>query len=265
MRLNSAPLLFVLVLAAPGCLAHERPGPILLDAAPLGRDGGLVPPVADAASATCTLDETSIAIEMVPVTLDVARCDVTHAENVTLSGVDPDPATNGVRVHFDLCPAADADCRCDVVVSGIGTDVAAMLGPEPSVVVDLATGSGFVPGAFLAITKPGDCACAGCGCAEPLYLYAGNVSPEAAPLVPASVVFSRGAAGCPNVDCTYAGSWLLHARALGIELDVPGGATRTLGPVLVRSLRDVEIFAPCRRCDTCDQPLGAFVAWVPRD
>ncbi|MFO0683711.1 MAG: hypothetical protein U0234_16755 [Sandaracinus sp.] len=253
-----------------GCLAHERPAPeptadagsVVRDAAAPVDAGALAdaPRAADAA-ASCVQDETSVGVRIEAVTAETSRCVFTHAEGASLWGVDPAPADHGIRIHLDLCPAADADCRCDVVVSNVGEDVASTLGPDAAVTIDLEEGSGFV-GPFLSITKVPSCTCDFCGCALPTYLYAGSVRPDAAPSVPYPLVFSRGAEVCPMQDCTFAGSSALHVHSDVSDIDVRGGETRDTGVVHVRALRDVEIYAPCAACAGCDVPVGAWIAWV---
>ena len=258
-----------------GCLAHERPGQLtdaggtLADTSTEARDVGPPPPMLDAAlvldagpAPACTLDETSVGVRIEPVTAEVARCAFTHADGATLMGIDGAPADDGIRVHLDLCPLADADCRCDVVVSHVGTDVASDLGPVDGVVIDLAQGEGFFPGAYLSITKVPTCECNGCGCSEPLYLYAASAPPDFAQHVPAPMTFSNGPTVCPMADCTFGGSSMLHAVGDAGEADIPGGEQRDIGPVHVRTVRDVEVFAPCAACAGCGTPTGAWIAWI---
>lgn len=259
-----------------GCLAHERPedsadaGHIVLvdtslEAYDASADAFLAPDAprpGDADAGPACSSDLVVSVRVEPVTADVARCVFGHAEGASLTGVDPAPSDSGIRIHLDLCPAADADCRCDVVVTNVGTDIAAALGPDANVVVDLAPGEAFFPGAFLAITKTPTCMCDGCGCSEPIYLYAANATPDFAPSVPAPMTFSTGAEVCPARDCSFGGSWMLHARGDIGELDVPGGADRDVGAVHVRSVRDIEVFEPCAACAGCDTPVGAWIAWV---
>ena len=265
-RLGSlVPLALSLAASAPGCLAHERPEPgpndaaVLVDAASVdaGMAGDAAPPDA---WAECVWDDTSIGVRIEAVTADTARCVFTHADGASLWGVDADPVEQGIRLHFDLCPAADADCRCDVVVSHVGADLASALGPEPSVTIDLEEGTDFT-GPFVAITKTPTCECVGCGCALPLYFYAASANPDAAPSVPAPLAFSLGAPVCPMRDCSFGGSYALHARADG-DVEVRGAETRDLGAVHVRAVRDVEVYEPCAACAGCATPIGAWAAWV---
>lgn len=258
-----------------GCLAHERPeeltdaghvvfGDTWVESSDGARppDAWLPPDVDAGPPVACAASDLSVGVRIEPVTTDVARCMFTHVDGAFLTGVDMAPADDGIRIHFDLCPAADADCRCDVVVTNVGTDIASTLAPDSNVTIDVSPGEGFFPGAFLAITKIPTCECDGCGCSEPLYLYAANGPPDFARMVPAPMVFSQGAVVCPMTDCTFGGSWMLHARGDGGETDVPGGTQRDVGSVHVRSIRDVEVFAPCAACAACGTPVGAWIAWV---
>jgi hypothetical protein len=252
-----------------GCLAHERPD--ALDAAVLadassaadGAPDAFVPVDLDAGPAVCAPSELAVAIRVEPVTSEIERCTFAHWERAALTGVDAAPDDDGIRIHFDLCPAADADCRCDVVVTNVGVDVASTLHPDPNVTIDIAEGEGFAPGPFVAITKVPTCECAGCGCGEPLYLYAATGPADFAAHVPAPMTFSRGDAVCPASLCAFGGTWMLHAAGdLGAS-DVPGGTTRDVGAVRVRSVRDVEVWEPCAACATCGTAVGAWIAWIP--
>ena len=260
-------------LALTGCLAHERPdsadaGAVGVDASNAASDASLVV-VHDTSSdgfgfdaGACAPSDLSIGIRVEPITMDAARCMTSHVAGASLTGIATAPADDGIRLHFDFCPNADADCRCDVVVTNVGTDIASTLSPNTNVTIDLQPGEGFFPGAFLSITKIPTCQCDGCGCSEPLYLYAANAPPDFARAVPVPMTFSRGALVCAPSDCTFGGTWRLHARGDAGEADVAGGTTRDLGSVHVRSVRDVEVFGPCAACAGCDTPIGAWVAWV---
>jgi hypothetical protein len=262
-----------------GCLAHERPEDsvdaghtILVDTSIEALDVAVAPrPDAsvvidatlalDGAAPSCTPDTRSVGVRVVPVTTDTARCAVHHAEGVSLLAIDAAPADDGITLHFDLCPGADADCRCDVVVTSVGADIASTLAPTTNLTLELSAGEGFSPGAVVSITKVPTCECHGCGCSEPLYLFAATLPPDGL-VVPMPMTFSQGAAVCPMSDCTFGGSWRLHARGDAGEADVPGGTDRDLGSVHVRSVRDVEVFQPCAACAECDTPIAAWVAWV---
>jgi len=257
-----------------GCLAHERPEDavdgghtVFVDTSLEARDVSVVHPLdasvwIDGGSPTSTLDMRSVGVRVVPVGTDAALCAVTHVEGASLLGIDASPADDGITLHLDFCPTADNLCRCDVVVTNVGQDIAATLGPATNLTIDLSAGEGFHPGAFLAITKIPSCECNGCGCSEPLYLYAASLAPDVAPTPPAPMTFSQGAAVCPVGDCSFGGSWMLHARGDAGEADVPGGTDHDIGSVHVRSVRDIEVFAPCAACAECDSPIGAWVAWV---
>ena len=61
-----------------------------------------------------------VVVRVEPVTRETMRCFVGHAEGVAVLGVDAAPDDFGIRIHADLCPDADADCRCDFVVANVG-------------------------------------------------------------------------------------------------------------------------------------------------
>jgi hypothetical protein len=256
-----------LSLLASGCLVHERPdddasavtdAAIAVDAA-LAVDGSIA--TAPDAADLCARSEVSVGVRVEPVTTDAARCMVTHVDGATLIGVDAAPSDDGLRFHFDFCPNADADCRCDVVVTHVGSDIASTLGPASGLTVALSTSPGFFPLAYLSITKVPTCQCDACPCSEPLYFYAASGPPTSARDVPAPMAFSEGAIVCPD-NCSPGGSWMLHARSDTGETDVPGGAQREIGSIHVRSVHDVQVFGPCADCAFCGTHVGAWAAWV---
>lgn len=273
------PSLLGLVLGAPvaGCLAHERgedldAGGLAGDSSFVARDASSMPDTRpfEAPDATprhdagaCAPSDLTVDVRIEPITSDVARCAVTHSEGASLTGIDMAPADDGIRLHFDLCPAADADCRCDIVVANVGTDIAGTLSPATNLTIDVAAGTHSIPfGAFLAITKTPTCMCDGCGCSEPLYLYAATGSPDFARSVPAPMTFARGAQVCAGTGGEFGATWMLHAVGDGGAADVPGGAQRDVGSVHVRSISDIYIFGPGAACAGCDTPVGAWIAWV---
>jgi hypothetical protein len=146
-------------------------------------------------------------------------------------------------------------------VTNVGTDIAGTLGPATGLSVALQAGMGFFPSAYLSITKIPTCQCDGCGCSEPLYLYAANGPPASARDVPAPMTFTEGALVCPD-GCAPGGSWMLHARGDAGEMDVPGGAQRDIGSVHARSVHDVQVVDPCAACAFCGMHVGAWIAWV---
>lgn len=198
-----------------------------------------------------------------PVTADTSACERSHVDGAALLGVDAEPASRGIRVHFDFCPGSGADCRCDVVVGDIGVDVAAELAPDPSVVVDLT----MIPwprydiGEFIAITRTPTCTCATCACGEPLYLFAGYGFSHTG--APALARLGEGAEICPATPCTYGGLWNLHVATAQGEIDVPYGETRTLGAVRARAVSDVTIRSLCSS-GPGDATFGSFALWSAR-
>jgi hypothetical protein len=266
-------LTITLGISSPGCLSHERDDAgtdaASSDAAPsadaASADAVVSPdaPRLDAGPRACGPDDRWVEVRVEPITLDVARCDVTHVMDATLIAVEPAPDVDGVRVRFDFCPAADADCRCDVILTNVGTDVASELTPLSSVTVDLHAGADPMSGPYLVVQKVPSCECLGCGCALPLHLYAGSGLPGSTPGLRDAVALSLGDELCPATDCTFGGSRRLLAMSQGVAAQIPGGATADLGATRVRSVRDLEVLAPCAACAGCGQPYGAWIAWVP--
>lgn len=229
-------------------------------------DGAVIAPDAatrpDAFVAECSPDPRWVTVRVEPITADASRCDVFHVEGADLRGAEPEPGEDGIRLHFDFCPTADGDCRCDVVVGRVGVDVAAELAPLYPVDVDLSPGEDPMSMPHLSVRKSPTCACDACGCSLPLYFYAASAFPRGAPALPPGLAFDEGPALCPAESCTYGGSMRLHALTDAGEADLGGGETIALGATLVRSVRDVEILAPCAACAGCSSPYGAFVAWA---
>lgn len=264
-----------------GCLSHSR-----------GDDAGLVAdtrdtvdasePAADVRSppdtgdrggdafaqhdapSTCGPDETWIGVRVEAITADTARCDARYIEAAALTGVSAEPAEDGIRLHFDYCPDADADCRCDVIVTHVGTDVAAEVQAQYPVDVDLAPGeSAAFPNGFVSIRKQPACACDGCPCSLPLHFYAASAMPGAERSLLPDFSFGQGAEICPAVGCDFGGTTALSVTTEVGPTDVRRGETVSLGATRVRSVHDVEILAPCAACAGCASPYGSWAAWVP--
>lgn len=264
-----ARVLCLTALAASGCLSHERgdDASVPLDATlPLDVGADAREPSPDTwapdGALRCGPDERWVTVRVEPVTSDVARCEVTHVEDASLTGVEPSPADDGLRLRFDFCPSADADCRCDVVVSNVGTERAADLAPLASAIVDLQVGEGPMSSPSLTVQRRAVCDCLGCPCSYPLHFHAGSGMTFPGASVAPGLSFSTGAAVCEPSGCDFGGSSALHVVADTGEGDVAAGATLDLGAFHVRSVRDVEVLAPCAACAGCASPYGAWLAWV---
>lgn len=268
--------------ALAGCyLRHERPGGVRptvdggrpLDATPrfdvaLRSDGStrldssLPPDAGTALDAPPRLDgptcgsSRGVVVRVEPVTADRARCDVTRADGVAVYGVDSAPLDDGIRVHADFCPFVDADCRCDIVVQNVGADLADLvLIPRDGLIVDVGP-------TYLSVQQVPTCECLGCPCSLALVLQAADGLLDVPPFASPELDLSAGALVCPEPAACVSATWWLHAASLGVELDVPVGEDRDLGIVHVRSVRDVDIFAPCAACASCGSPQASWVAWV---
>jgi hypothetical protein len=269
---RSLPLVFAGSLSLAGCLSHERSDPAdagALGDAPSLPDAATAPDAAsvDAAARTdaprsCGPDDRWVTVRVEPVTSEVANCAPTRIEGADLRAITPVPEEDGIRLHFDFCPTADADCRCDVVLTNVGSDVAAQLAPLYPVDVEVHAGEEPMSMPYLSVRKTPMCECEGCGCSLPLYLHAGSSMPSAAAALPPGMSFSVGASVCAAEDCLFGGSSDLHVTTEGGEGDVHGGETQDLGGTRVRSVRDVEILAPCAACAGCASPYGAWIAWA---
>jgi len=256
-----------------GCsAAHERgePGPadasfVDSGASPdssLGRDSGTRPdPAID--GGICSPGAHAVAVRIEPVTSEVDRCRVTHVDDMAIYAVEPAPDDDGIRIRADFCPGADADCRCDLVVANVGTDVAPSVLPTAGLTLDVMPGSGFVgSGIFVSIQEAPRCRCDGCACSLALVLYAADTTPETAPHVPPEVSFARGGEVCPEGEPLGAGTWNVAVVLPSGAVDVPAGTERAFGAIRVRGIRDVDVFAPFAACAGCATPHGSWIAWA---
>jgi hypothetical protein len=197
-----------------------------------------------------------LTVTIQPVTLDAARCELTHAEGVAVYGVEPSLWSNGLRIHADLCPDADADCRCDYVLSNVGTDlVDRVLIPREGLILDVG------PNYFFLSQLP-TCECLGCPCATALVIHAASGFFEHPSLVPAELGLSRGAELCAAPSACETGSWALHGNFQGIEGDAWPGSDAELGILHLRDVSEVQVFGPCAACATCGQLTASWIAWV---
>ena len=222
----------------------------------------------DATAASCEPAGPVLAVRVEAITADEAVCAAMHDDDITITGVEPEPAVDGIRIHADYCNS-DRDCRCDLIVSRVGTDVSSSLAvalglpgrATYGIVLDVVPGdgSGGVP-AMISLQRATICDCLGCPCSIQLVLFARSGSPDAAG-GPPEMRFSRGDVVCPEISCR-SGSWDLHAEGFGGATDVPAGSDRGLGITRTRSLRDVDIFGRCGACATCDTPFGSWISWV---
>jgi len=264
-----AAALCLATLATPGCLSHERgddasvreDATLVLDAGTDASEPGSDARAPDGAT-LCAPEERWVTVRVEAVTSDVARCDVRHVENASLMAVEASPADDGLRLRFDFCPAADADCRCDVVVSNVGTERAADITPLASAIVDLQVGDGPMLAPSITVQRTAVCDCLGCPCSYSLHFHAASGMTFPGASVAPGLSFSSGAAVCEPSGCEFGGTSALHVVADTGEGDVAAGTTLDLGAFHVRSVRDVEVLAPCAACAGCASPYGAWLAWV---
>lgn len=253
---------------AGGCYASHERGPDV-DAGPFDAssraDSGLVLDSGrvDAGSAggdggACATSAGEVDVRVEPVTAQPMRCAPTHAEGASLLGTEAAPADRGIRVHMDYCPSADADCRCDIVVTEVGTELAARVRPEAGLTVDVGP-------RFVSIQRIPSCECLGCPCSLPLVLHAATDDPVSAPFLPPDLELSQGDVVCPAPAACVSGTWSLRAAAFGSVVQVPEGTQVSLGAISVRSVHDVYVFAPCAACAECDTPRASWAAWVSLD
>jgi hypothetical protein len=208
----------------------------------------------------CVPRRASISTRVEALTADASRCEPRSVEGVAIYGVEPAPEDDGIRIHADYCPGADADCRCDLVVSGVGSDLADLVRlPSGGLTVELPSDSA------LRITTEPTCECASCACSYALVLEAAYQ-----PLSEAfhEIQLEPGSAVCPVSTEPCALLWsTLRATAQGESVEVPADEDRTIaGAVHVRARGSVFESAPActTECSSCAPPRGAWVAWVPR-
>ncbi len=258
----------------PGCwAAHEAlgPAPLAVDAS-FVRDAGSLPPREDAGApppdtgtdafadpGPCGLDAPMIAVRIEPVTLDADRCRVTHVDLITVSGIEAAPE-DGIRIHADFCPSADADCRCDLVVTHVGSDLAERFAFDPfsTLSLDVQPGEDEIGAVFVSVRQAPRCRCDGCACSLSFAFYAATAPPDLAPALPPELTFGIGAEVCPNDGCV-SGAWLLRTPW---GTDLAQGMETGEGPIHVRSARNVDIVAACAACAGCGSPRASWVAWV---
>ena len=217
-------------------------------------DGGAPTDAARVDASTCPGSTLGVEVRVEPITSLPGRCDGSHAEGVGVYGVEPAPADDGIRIHADYCPDADDDCRCDLVVANVGTDLAAaMLIPAGGLTLDVGPTS-------LRVTTVPTCECLGCPCSYALVLDAADALLSAAP---AELELSQGGLVCPEpAPCTSA-TWRLRAASAGDVVEIPVGEDRDVaGIVHVRSVRDVDVYGPCAACGTCGELRSSWVAWI---
>jgi hypothetical protein len=254
---------FLIAILASGCYLHHESTdvPVRRDAGHAVIDAGHVVEV-DAghvvevdAGGSCDTSG-AIAVRVEPITMDRERCDPRHVEGALITGVDATP--NGIRIHADYCPGTDADCRCDLVVTGVGSDLTDAITPATdSVSIDWAE-------TFISIQAMPRCRCDGCACSLWLVFYAASTLLTPLPFAPPELTFAPGAEICPApMDCESP-KWLLRATTPSETFDVVRGADVVSGAIHVRSVRDVDLFAPCADCALCGTPQGGWVTWAPR-
>jgi hypothetical protein len=222
----------------------------------LGWDGG---PFDTFDAGMCTPRERAVTVRIEPLTSDTDRCAVLHVDGIRVNALEAVPEEDGIRLHADFCPDADADCRCDIVIGNVGVDVAPSEVLVASLTLDVRQGAG--PGTFVALQEAPRCRCDGCPCSLALVLYAADIDPDFAPSLPPELNVTRGSPVCPDLGCV-SGSWRLAIEAGDTRIDVPEGTDWNEGSVHVRAIRDEDVFAPCAACAGCNTPHASWVAWA---
>ncbi len=179
------------------------------------------------------------------------------------------PTHDGISMLMDFCPGADADCICDVVVTGIGTDVLDDVVGATS--AGGLSGELHPNGIVLEIPCADDIDCGGgtCACVPTLVLAAADGALDDPPVRTEAVTVSQGPELCRTTDsgeCDFV-MWGLSAvtwtsgfpGAIGTEVTFEQGQTvRRDGPGGV-SLRGIR--ASGYECAGELRRAAAWAAW----
>lgn len=197
------------------------------------------------------------------------RCEFGAFRGAAFYDVSTLPSVDGLSLLVDFCPDADADCMCDVTVSGVGTDI----------IDDIAAASeggllaGEVQPTGIVLERPcadGECTDGTCACVPTLVLAAVDGSLDAPPVHTDAVTVAPGDEVCRTTDssgeCDFV-MWNLRVAtwvsgfpgAIGSETVVEQGQTvrgEAFGGVSVRGLRSSGL-----DCGGELPRTGAWVAW----
>jgi hypothetical protein len=237
-RLAFAPALLALALA--GCLSHERADDagVVTDASPALVDAATAIDSAASADAAC-VPRTAASVRFEPA-LAMGGAGI----RVTLIGRESDPASNGVRLHLDVC-GGSPPCPIDLVVSDVG-DVLDALGDVPD-----ASGTLDTDGSSYAVLHVADTRrCATCG--GTLDVLAGRPAPGLDPDWTIATVGVDCSTGCGELRAVSVGG---HGELLR---GVPG---ETVVGTQVSLRVTSDYVSPCVVCDCAfpDMPASGLV------
>ncbi len=236
--------------------APSRDGGIRLSDASARPDAGPGPDAGPSDPGSCEPTRDGVEIDLVPAS-SATLCAYGHHEGVVIMDATREPASNGIRLRADLCPDADRDCRCDIVVANTGPiDVARLPFPRASLTID-------VDRAHVVVRKSPTCRCDACGCDMFLAFAAAHEDPDTARDLPPEISFARGSVACPTASvCARTDTFRLRVRTVGFDVELDEGTEQTLGPVVVKNVADAVGFDTCAACAACGAVRGSFLAWI---
>lgn len=256
-KLRTSIALSLALVGGAGCFESS---PVTADAAvdlgPAG-DGGHVDSGGGGASCGGGLGAIRVRMEVLTTTPEVCNA---LGFDAMLMGVEPVPLEDGVRLHLDACPLADAECRCDIIIRGIGVDLASLAAFAPTD-VHVRHGAGSV-----LVERTALCRCIGCECALPLLLYAADGYPNAASNPPTGIAFASLAetctspepGGCASSRHPISMQWRDYSTTELARADE--GETAPLGTsgAVLRAIRTTNISCGS---EPAPGPNAAWVAW----
>jgi len=197
-----------------------------------------------------------------------ARCEYGSFEGAMLYDLSTRPDLDGISMLVDFCPGADEDCACDVLVSGVGTDM----------IDDIsgATSGGALSGEVhrngIVLEQrcaDGSCVDGTCACVPALVFAAADGSLDVPPVSTEAITVAMGEEVCRLADsgeCDFV-MWSLDAvvwtsgfpDAIGTTVVVEQGQTaggEDFADLTVRGLR-----ASGYDCGGELPRVGAWAAW----
>ncbi|UJR82059.1 Hypothetical protein I5071_41240 [Sandaracinus amylolyticus] len=211
------------------------------------------------AGPSCAASEARVSVVREPLGTD--RCEGEALRGVLSASPEAAPEIDGLRLALDLCPDADADCRCVLHVGGVGADLASRIWLQPGPfearvdadsLVLVATHEGGEAGAYYELA---------------LYAHDGSLEGPSFAVDGVSWTAEPACSGPADDDCRavgYAAEVTVEARAAGwdwgdggvarlVEGETAGVPESFVTARLLRAHRTV--------CGSASPPDVAFVLW----